>query len=500
VARTVRTTYACTDCGSSTPRWVGRCPSCSAWNTLVEEVVERSGPPRASGPVTPAIPVTEVTAQADAHRPTGVEELDRVLGGGLVAGSVVLLAGEPGIGKSTLLLGVLARLAEQARVLYVCAEESLEQVRLRAERLGALHPELYLAAETDLGAVRTLIERTGPRVVVVDSVQTVADPDLAGAPGGVGQVREVAAQLVRLAKDRGVATFLVGQVTKDGMVAGPKTLEHLVDVVLSFEGDQHHALRLVRCTKNRFGPAFEVGCFEMTEGGLEPLADPSRLFLSAREAAVPGVACTVSVEGRRPLVTEVQALVSPTGLAIPRRMAQDLDQGRLAILIAVLERRARVSFSGHDVFAATAGGVRLTEPAADLAVCLALASAARDWQVPADLVAFGEVGLGGEVRPVPQLGRRLAEAGRLGFRRALVPAADPAEAGGLAVTPVGSVAEALTVVGGAAALPRPRSATARAATAAPAAPDAPAEAAPPPAPVPPTAPGAAPPAAAERAR
>src|SRR6266704_2171410 len=239
VARTVRTTYACTDCGSSTPRWVGRCPSCGAWNTLVEEVVERSAPPRARGPVTPAVPITEVTVQAVAH------------------------------------------------------------------------------------------------------------PELAGAPGGVGQVREVAAQLVRLAKDRGIATFLVGQVTKDGVVAGPKTLEHLVDVVLSFEGDQHHALRLVRCTKNRFGPAFEVGCFEMTEGGLEPLADPSRLFLSAREAGVAGVACTVSLEGRRPLVTEVQALVSPTGLAIPRRMAQDLDQGRLAILIAVLERRARVSFGGH---------------------------------------------------------------------------------------------------------------------------------------------------------
>jgi len=450
VAKTVRTAYACTECGSSTPRWVGRCPSCGAWNSLVEEVVERSGPPRASGPVTPAVPITEVAAQAGAHKPTGVGELDRVLGGGLVAGSVVLLAGEPGIGKSTLLLGVLARLAADGRVLYVCAEESLEQVRLRAERLGALHPELYLASETDLGAVRTLIDRTEPRVIVVDSVQTVADPDLAGAAGGVGQVREVAGQLVRLAKERGIATFLVGQITKDGAVAGPKTLEHLVDVVLSFEGDQHHALRLVRCTKNRFGPAFEVGCFEMTEAGLEPLADPSRLFLSARDADVPGVACTVSLEGRRPLVTEVQALVVPTGLAIPRRMAQDLDQGRLAILIAVLERRARVSFGGHDVFASTAGGVRLTEPTADLAVCLALASAARDWRVPADLVAFGEVGLGGEIRPVPQLGRRLAEAARLGFRRAVVPAANPAsDRGGLAVTPVSSVADALAALAGA---------------------------------------------------
>lgn len=450
MARTIRTTFSCTECGAATPRWVGRCPSCGAWNTLVEEVLERAGPPRPVGTGAPAVPVTEVAAQVAAHRPTGVGELDRVLGGGLVDGSVVLLAGEPGIGKSTLLLRVLAGLAGKlGRVLYVCAEESREQVRLRAERLGGLHPDLWLAAETDLGAVRTAIEDLAPRVVVVDSVQTVADPELAGAPGGVGQVREVAAQLVRLAKERGIATFLVGQVTKEGAVAGPKTLEHLVDVVLSFEGDQHHALRLVRCTKNRFGPAHEVGCFEMTEAGLEPLADPSRLFLSARGSGVPGVACTVSLEGRRPLVTEVQALVVPTALALPRRIAQDLDPGRLAILVAVLERRARVSLSGQDVFAATAGGIRLTEPAADLAVCLALASAAKDWQVPAELVVFGEVGLGGEVRPVPQLQRRLAEAARLGFRRALVPATSQAGSGkveGLALTPVGSVSEALAVL------------------------------------------------------
>jgi DNA repair protein RadA/Sms len=475
MTRTVRTAYACTECGAASPRWVGRCPACGAWNSLVEEVLERAAPARASGPVTPPVPITEVAAQAGAHRPTGVEELDRVLGGGLVPGSVVLLAGEPGIGKSTLLLGVLAGLAargDRSRtgdgraastsagavsvghadgpVLYVCAEESREQVRLRAERLGALHPGLLLAAETDLGAVRTLVEQVRPTVVVVDSVQTVADPELAGAPGGVGQVREVAAQLVRLAKERSIATFLVGQVTKEGAVAGPKTMEHLVDVVLNFEGDQHHALRLVRCTKNRFGPAYEVGCFEMTEAGLEPLADPSRLFLSARSAGVPGVACTVSLEGRRPLVTELQALVVPTGVAVPRRTAQGLDAGRLAILVAVLDRRARISLAGHDVFAATAGGVRITEPAADLAACLALASAARDRQVPSDLVTFGEVGLGGEVRPVPQLPRRLAEAARLGFRRALVPATGlPARAGagvGIELDPVGSVAESLSVL------------------------------------------------------
>jgi DNA repair protein RadA/Sms len=451
VAKTVRTAYACTECGAASPRWIGRCPSCGAWNSLVEEVLERTAAARASGPVTPPVPITEVAAQTGAHRPTGVEELDRVLGGGLVPGSVVLLAGEPGIGKSTLLLGVLAGLAaEGGPVLYVCAEESREQVRLRAERLDALHPGLLLAAETDLGAVRTLVEQVEPTVVVVDSVQTVADPELAGAPGGVGQVREVAAQLVRLAKERSIATFLVGQVTKEGAVAGPKTLEHLVDVVLNFEGDQHHALRLVRCTKNRFGPAYEVGCFEMTEAGLEPLADPSRLFLSARSAGVPGVACTVSLEGRRPLVTEVQALVVPTGVAVPRRTAQGLDAGRLAILVAVLDRRARIGLAGNDVFAATAGGVRITEPAADLAICLALASAARDRQVPSDLITIGEVGLGGEVRPVPQLPRRLAEAARLGFRRALVPATglpDRAGAGtAIELDPVGSVAESLSVL------------------------------------------------------
>jgi DNA repair protein RadA/Sms len=458
MARTVRRTYACTECGAASPRWVGRCPTCGAWNSLVEEVVERSGPARPSGPVAAPVPITDVAAQTGAHRPTGVDELDRVLGGGLVAGSAVLLAGEPGIGKSTLLLGVLAGLAADGPVLYVCAEESREQVRLRAERLDALHPGLLLAAETDLGAVRSLVEQVRPTVVVVDSVQTVADPELAGAPGGVGQVREVAAQLVRLAKERSIATFLVGQVTKEGAVAGPKTLEHLVDVVLNFEGDQHHALRLVRCTKNRFGPAYEVGCFEMTEAGLEPLVDPSRLFLSARSAGVPGVACTVSLEGRRPLVTEVQALVVPTGVTVPRRTAQGLDAARLAILVAVLDRRARIGLAGHDVFAATAGGVRITEPAADLAVCLALASAARDRQVPADLVTFGEVGLGGEVRPVPQLPRRLAEAARLGFRRALVPATglpDAARAAAeIELDPVESVAESLSVL--APAPPRPR--------------------------------------------
>ncbi len=284
-------------------------------------------------------------------------------------------------------------------------------------------------------------------MVVVDSVQTVADPELAGAPGGVGQVREVAAQLVRLAKERSIATFLVGQVTKEGAVAGPKTVEHLVDVVLNFEGDQHHALRLVRCTKNRFGPAYEVGCFEVAEAGLEPLADPSRTLLSARSAGVPGVACTVSLEGRRPLVTEVQALVVPTGVAVPRRTAQGLDAGRLAILVAVLDRRARIGLAGNDVFAATAGGVRITEPAADLAVCLALASAARDRQVPSDLITIGEVGLGGEVACRSFRGAWPRRPGSASQRPRACDRPPRDRAGvGIELDPVGSVAESLSVL------------------------------------------------------
>ena len=380
MARTVRTAHACTECGAASPRWVGRCPSCGAWNTLVEEVLERSAPARASGPVAAPVPITEVAAQTGAHRPTGVEELDRVLGGGLVPGSVVLLAGEPGIGKSTLLLGVLAGLAADGQVLYVCAEESREQVRLR-RAAGGPAPGAA-AGRRDRPGGRPVPGRAGPAGRGGGRLgPDRGRPELAGAPGGVGQVREVAAQLVRLAKERSIATFLVGQVTKDGAVAGPKTLEHLVDVVLNFEGDQHHALRLVRCTKNRFGPAYEVGCFEMTEAGLEPVADPSRLFLSARTAGVPGVACTVSPEGRRPLVTEVQALVVPTGVAVPRRTAQGLDAaaghpGRRARPPGPHRPRRQRRVRRHR------RAVRITEPAADLAVCLALASAAATGRCP----------------------------------------------------------------------------------------------------------------------
>jgi DNA repair protein RadA/Sms len=371
------------------------------------------------------MPVAAIDVAAVSRRPTGIGELDRVLGGGLVPGAVILLAGEPGVGKSTLLLEVAARSAAGgSRALIVTGEESTAQVRLRAGRTGALEDDLWLAAETDLGAVLTHVEQVAPALLVVDSVQTISSAEADGAAGGVTQVREVAAAFVKAAKALNVATVLVGHVTKDGAVAGPRLLEHLVDVVLHFEGERHSTLRLVRAGKNRYGPADEVGCFEMTDDGIREIADPSGLFLSRSAGTaepVPGTCVTVTVEGRRPLVAEVQALVAESSGQVPRRASSGLDAARVAMILAVVERRVRVKFGRADVYTATVGGVRLAEPAADLAVALATISAARDVPIPADLVAVGEVGLAGEVRSVGAVRRRLAAAARLGFRRALVP-------------------------------------------------------------------------------
>nr|MBA2767826.1 DNA repair protein RadA [Sporichthyaceae bacterium] len=353
--------------------------------------------------------------------PTGVDELDRVLGGGVVPGSVTLLAGEPGVGKSTLLLDVAARFAQRGRALYVSGEESTSQVRLRADRIGALRDELFLAAETDLAAVLGHLDQIRPQLLVVDSVQTIASADVDGSPGNVSQVREVAAALIRVAKDRGIATILVGHVTKDGSIAGPRLLEHLVDVVLHFEGDRHSRLRMVRGVKNRFGPADEVGCFDLTDEGITGLPDPSGLFLSQRYEAVPGTCVTVTVEGKRPLVSEVQALVAKTPHPTPRRTVSGLDGGRLAMILAVLQRRADIPVAAADVYAASVGGVKLTEPATDLAVALAIAGAVGNDPLATGLVAVGEVGLAGEIRRVTGTSRRLAEAARLGFTHALVP-------------------------------------------------------------------------------
>src|SRR6516225_11505677 len=377
---------------------------------------------RSSGPAsTPAVPIGQVDATEASARPTGLDELDRVLGGGLVPGAVLLLAGEPGVGKSTLLLEAGALVAEAGPVLYVTGEESAAQVRLRADRIGAVSERLFLAAETDLEAVLGHVYNVEPRLLIIDSVQTIAAAGVDGAPGGVTQVREVAGVLTAIAKERSLATILVGHVTKDGSVAGPRALEHLVDVVLHFDGDRHSQLRMVRAVKNRYGPTDEVGCFDLGEYGLIGLPDPSGLFVSQRAKPVPGTCVTVTLEGRRPLLAEVQTLVAPSTLELPRRVTSGLDSARVGMVLAVLQRRADVKIGRHDVYAATVGGVRLTEPSVDLAVALAMSSAAADLSIPGSVVAIGEVGLAGEVRRVPGVARRLAEAERMGFRRAIVP-------------------------------------------------------------------------------
>ena len=416
-----RPAFRCGECGWTVGKWVGRCGECQAWGT-VEDASAPTVRTTAAGPVSfAARPIGEVDVEAARALPTGVDELDRVLGGGLVPGAVVLLAGEPGVGKSTLLLDVAARFADRGRALYVTGEESAAQVRLRADRIGALHDSLLIAAETDLAAVLGHIDQVAPALLVVDSVQTIASAQVDGSPGNVSQVREVAAALIRVAKERGIATILVGHVTKDGSIAGPRLLEHLVDVVLQFEGDRHSRLRMVRGVKNRYGPSDEVGCFDLSDDGIVGLPDPSGLFLSQRREPVAGTCVTVTVEGKRPLVAEVQALVAASSLASPRRTTSGLDSGRVAMVLAVLQRRAKVDVGATDVYAATVGGVRLTEPATDLAVALAVAGAATNAPLATGLVAIGEVGLAGEIRRVTATSRRLAEAARLGFTHALVP-------------------------------------------------------------------------------
>jgi DNA repair protein RadA/Sms len=424
-SRSARPGYTCVECGWTANKWVGRCGECQAWGAVVEDAGPSAGPRTvATAPQRgPARPISSIDIETARARPTGVGELDRVLGGGLVPGAVVLMAGEPGVGKSTLLLGVAARLAADATVLYITGEESAGQVRLRAERIDALAPGLLLAAETDLGAVLGHLEACRPALLVVDSVQSVASAQVEGAAGGVAQVREVASALIAAAKELDVPALLVGHVTKDGSVAGPRTLEHLVDVVIQVEGDQHSRLRLIRATKNRYGPTDEVGCFDLTETGVRELPDPSGLFLSSTVHEVPGTCVTVTLEGRRPLAAEIQALVAPTMLSNPRRATSGLDSSRLAMVLAVLQRHGGVRLGDADVYASTVGGARVVEPAADLALALAVAGSASDAESggPVGLVALGEVGLSGEVRAVQGLRRRLAEARRLGFTTAIVP-------------------------------------------------------------------------------
>ncbi|WP_130416431.1 DNA repair protein RadA [Xylanimonas ulmi] len=458
-AKAARPAYRCAECGWATAKWVGRCGQCQAWGTVAEDGPAAAGPRTVA--VTPvrsaARPIGEIDVEAARAAPTGVGELDRVLGGGLVPGAVVLMAGEPGVGKSTLLLEVASQFARgldgrgARTVLYVTGEESAGQVRLRAERVGALASSLLLAAETDLGTVLGHIEASSPELLVVDSVQTIASAEVDGVAGGVSQVREVAAALIAVAKERQVPVLLVGHVTKDGAVAGPRTLEHLVDVVCQFEGDRHSRLRMVRAVKNRFGPTDEVGCFELTETGITGLTDPSGLFLSHLGAGVPGSCVTITLEGRRPLALEIQSLVAPSPLANPRRTTNGMDSSRLAQILAVLHRHASLRLADQDVYLSTVGGARAGEPAADLAAALAIVSARTGEALPAGTVAFGEVGLAGDVRPVTGIDRRLSEAARLGFVRAVVPVGTKAgvtarSAAGLELLEAAHVAQAVTAV------------------------------------------------------
>jgi DNA repair protein RadA/Sms len=448
VARPARVGYRCAACEYQAAQWVGRCPSCQEWGTL-EPVAPAAGAGRvrvaAGAPSAPARRISDVELDTARARPTGVAELDRVLGGGLVPGAVVLMAGEPGVGKSTLLLEVAAR--STRRVLYVTGEESAGQVRLRAERTGALREELYLAAESDLGAIVGHLDDLRPDLLIVDSIQTMTTADADGAPGGVTQTRAVTVGLTGLAKDRGLPVVLVGHVTKDGAIAGPRVLEHLVDVVLSFEGDKHSTLRMVRGVKNRFGPADEVGCFELRDTGIVGMADPSGLFLARFGGPpVPGTAVTVVMDGRRPLPAELQALVTGKDIPSPRRAVSGLDNARVAMLLAVLEKRANVKLHDAEVYAATVGGMRVVEPAADLALALAITSARRDVALPADVVVLGEIGLAGEVRRVTGVERRLAEAARLGFTHALVPPDSGSAPAGMKLTEVHDVSAVLRAI------------------------------------------------------
>jgi DNA repair protein RadA/Sms len=449
----VRAVFRCGECGGSSPKWVGRCPTCGEWNTLVEEIdAPDLSPARlagaASAPSGTPVPIAEVDTASWAAAATGMDEVDRVLSGGLVPGSVTLVGGEPGIGKSTLLLQVVDGLVSRgARALYVSAEESTQQVRLRADRLGTLRPHVFLVAESSVPHIVTHLDTVSPDVVVIDSIQTVFDPQVASAPGSVTQVRESAARLVHEAKSRGVAVVLVGHVTKDGSLAGPRVLEHVVDTVLTFEGDRHHGLRMLRAVKHRFGSTDELGLFEMTEQGLLPVPDPSALFLADRRRGVSGSAVVPTMEGHRPLLVELQALVNPSPIPTPRRSAQGVDSGRLALLTAVLGRRARLVLTNHDVYALAVGGVRVVEPAADLGLCLAIASSLTDVPLPSTMVACGEVGLGGEIRQVAHLERRLNEAARLGFTEAIVPLLSPEPPAGVEAIRVATLREAVDRLG-----------------------------------------------------
>lgn len=416
-----KTVYTCTECGGSSPKWQGQCPQCGAWNTLVETVQETASRFSALSQTSSIRRLAEVEAADFPRYPTGIAEFDRVLGGGLVEGGVVLIGGDPGIGKSTLLLQALCLMSASMRVLYVSGEESAQQIALRAKRLQVDAGSVEILAEIQLDKIQGALLTHQPKIAVIDSIQTLYSDALTSAPGSVAQVRECAAQLTRLAKQSGITVVLVGHVTKEGAIAGPRVLEHIVDSVLYFEGDTHSSFRLVRAFKNRFGAVNEIGVFAMTDKGLREVSNPSALFLSQHEKDVAGSCVMVTQEGTRPLLVEIQALVDEAHAPNPRRLCVGLDQNRLAMLLAVLHRHAGIACFDQDVFVNAVGGVRIIEPASDLAVLLAIVSSLKNRALPRELVVFGEIGLAGEIRPVQRGQERLKEAAKLGFSRAIIP-------------------------------------------------------------------------------
>lgn len=424
----IKTKYVCQSCGYESAKWMGRCPGCNEWNTLVEEFVEEKKAKRGSAFVHSSSRqlkperLSSVVSQEETRVHTNSREFDRVLGGGIVPGSLVLVGGDPGIGKSTILLQVSAHLAHSGKkVLYISGEESLKQTKLRAERLGLPTDDLFVLAETDMLMIERVIDEENPGFVIIDSIQTVYMDEIQSAPGSVSQVRECTAALMKIAKTRGVAVFIVGHVTKQGSIAGPRLLEHMVDAVLYFEGERHHTFRILRAVKNRFGSTNEIGIFEMKESGLEEVLNPSEIFLEERTAGVSGSTVVASMEGTRTVLVELQALISPTSFGNPRRMATGIDQNRVALLMAVLEKRSGLLLQTQDAYLKAAGGVKLDEPAIDLAICVSIASSFRDRPTRPTDVCIGEVGLTGEVRRVSRIEQRVAEAAKLGFTRAIIP-------------------------------------------------------------------------------
>ncbi len=449
----VHSRYVCQSCAYESARWIGKCPNCEEWNTFVEEILpgkrreSRTGvTAKAAGPV----PIGDVDVAPEPRTPVGIPEFDRVLGGGIVPGSVVLVGGDPGIGKSTLMMQMASAL--RCVTLYITGEESVGQIKLRAQRLAAKPPEsLLLLAETNLDVIQAVIARQPPELIIVDSIQTMFRPDLESAPGTVSQVREATATFMRMAKTDGIPVFLVGHVTKEGVIAGPKVVEHMVDTVLQFEGERQHAFRILRAMKNRFGSTNEIGVFEMNDGGLREVANPSEVFLAERRTGASGSAVVATIEGTRPILVEVQALVAPTSYGVPQRSSTGFDTRRLQMLLAVLEKRVGLRLGQYDVFVNVAGGVRIDEPAVDLGMALAIVSSLRDTPVDATAVAIGEIGLGGEIRSVSQVDKRIGEAGKLGFKRCLLPhgnARSLARRNGVELIEIETVDEAITALVG----------------------------------------------------